>query len=123
MYISMNTYQRPQFSFMSHSGSTASKEIKEITKKNITDATLLALDANLKALTAKIGYETVHSISLALKGDVRKPKLNVVTAVDECISEIVSEEKLKNDLKLRAKVFEMKANALQDIANMLKLIL
>ena len=119
----MNTYQRPQFSFMSHSGNTASKEIKEITKKNITDATLLALDANLKALTAKIGYETVHSISLALKGDVRKPKLNVVTAVDECISEIVSEEKLKNDLKLRAKVFEMKANALQDIANMLKLIL
>ena len=132
MNISINSYQKPQFSFMAKSDALKIEKTAKTVEKvvsdigdDITDTTLLALKANLKALKAKIGYETVRSVTMALKGNLKISELNdskisnIKTIVDECISEIISKEELQSNPKLLVQVLKMKADTLQDIANML----
>ena len=127
MYISMNPYQKTQISFTSKYSSIASEQINKVVNdigNDITDKTLLTLRANLNALKAQVGYEIAHYITMALKGKSNISRAdsklsNVNTAVDECISEIISKEELQSNPKLLVQVLKMKADTLQDIANML----
>ena len=129
MHISINSYQKPQQSFMAmvHAKNSVMKTAHNKCYDS-SNATILALKANLKSLKAQIGYEVASSISKAMRGELKISDLanskvsNAKAAVDECINKIVSNQELQRSPELHATVLEMKADALQDITALLNII-
>ena len=130
MNISIKSYREPQYSFTSR---VHSREMSAVMKtldcqSGGSNVTLLALNANLRALKARIGSEVAKSITNALYGKLNTSELanrnvsNVKGAVDNCIYEIISKDELQNNPELRATVLKLKADTLQDIANMVRII-